>query len=143
VETPDAQVSASLERILGFSQPVDSLEHMNRKMANAVAEFSDAQPPPPARKGDELGVVTETAKGCRSAAVPIKRRSRPIDRRKGLSGIAKKWRPSGSSTPSSATVVAARRWPMRCSKSPRTNWMKRASVQHPNTSGCGEPRPLT
>jgi hypothetical protein len=68
VETPDAQVSATLERILGFSQPVNSLERMNRKMANAVAEFSDAQPLSPARKGDELGVVTADGKG-----VPIRR----------------------------------------------------------------------
>ena len=67
VETPYAQVSATLERILGFAQPVDSLERMNRKMANAVAEFWDAQPPPPAREGDALVVVTADGKG-----VPIR-----------------------------------------------------------------------
>ena len=68
VETPYAQVSATLERILGFAQPVDSLERMNRKMANAVAEFWDAQPPPPARGEAELVVVTADGKG-----VPIRR----------------------------------------------------------------------
>ena len=68
VETPYAQVSATLERILGFSPPVDSLERMNRKMANAVAEFWDVQPAPPAREADELVVATADGKG-----VPIRR----------------------------------------------------------------------
>ena len=68
VETPYAQVSTTLERILGFSQPVDSLERMNRKMANAVAEFWETQPPPPAREGGALVVATADGKG-----VPIRR----------------------------------------------------------------------
>ena len=68
VETPYAQVSATLEHILGFAQPVDSLERMNRKMANVVVEFWDAQPPPPARGEAELVVVTADGKG-----VPIRR----------------------------------------------------------------------
>ena len=68
VETPEAQVSATLERILGFAQPVDRLERMNRKMAHAVAEFSDAQRPPPAREAAEWVVVTADGKG-----VPIRR----------------------------------------------------------------------
>ena len=68
MEIPYAQVSATLERILGFSQPVDSLERMNRKMANAVAEFWDAQPPPPAREAGERVVVTADGQG-----VPIRR----------------------------------------------------------------------
>ena len=63
VETPYAQVSATLERILGFSQPVDSLERMNRNMANAVAEFWDAQPPPPAQEGGARVVATADGKG--------------------------------------------------------------------------------
>lgn len=67
VETPYAQVSATLERILGFSQPMDSLERMNRKMANAVGEFWEMQPPPPAREAGELVVVTADGKG-----VPIR-----------------------------------------------------------------------
>lgn len=65
---PYAQVNATLERILGFSQPVDSLEHMNRTMASGVAEFWDAQPPPPAREDGELVVATADSKG-----VPIRR----------------------------------------------------------------------
>ena len=68
VEMPYAQVNATLERILGFSQPVDSLERMNRTMASGVAEFWDAQPPPPAREEGERVVATADGKG-----VPIRR----------------------------------------------------------------------
>jgi hypothetical protein len=41
---------------------------MNRKMAYSVAEFCDAQPPPPAREAGALVVVTADGKG-----VPIRR----------------------------------------------------------------------
>jgi hypothetical protein len=67
VEMPYAQVNGTLERILGFSQPVDSLERMNRKMASGIAEFWDAQPPPPAREDGERVVATADGKG-----VPIR-----------------------------------------------------------------------
>ncbi len=68
VETPYAQVSATLERILGFSQPVDSLERMNRKMANAWPSFGTRSHRPQPGKAGELVVVTADGKG-----VPIRR----------------------------------------------------------------------
>jgi hypothetical protein len=72
VETPYAQVSAPLERILGCSQPVNRLERMNRKMAHSVAEFWDAQPPPPVREPSARVVVTADGKG-----VPIRHAADP------------------------------------------------------------------
>ena len=70
VEQPYAQVSATVEKILGFSQSVDSLERMNRQMANPVVDYWDALQTPPASQEGELMVVTADGKG-----VPIRRSS--------------------------------------------------------------------
>jgi 5'-deoxynucleotidase YfbR-like HD superfamily hydrolase len=55
VETPYAQVSKTMARILGFDQSVNSLERGNRKMSAAVEAFWANQTPPPA---DEEGQMT-------------------------------------------------------------------------------------
>ena len=69
VEQPYAQVSATVEKILGFSQSVDSLERMNRQMANPVVDYWDSLQRPPASQEGDLMVVTADGKG-----VPIRRR---------------------------------------------------------------------
>ena len=69
VEQPYAQVSATLEKILGFPQSVDSLERMNRQMANPVVDYWDSIERPPASQEGALMVVTADGKG-----VPIRRR---------------------------------------------------------------------
>lgn len=70
VETPYAGVSRTLERILGFSQSVDSLERMSRKMAASVVDFLDTLPPPAMAEEGELMVLSADGKG-----VPIRRQA--------------------------------------------------------------------
>jgi len=63
VQMPFAQVSATLERILGFKQSVHSLQRSQRAAAQEVAAFWQAQPvPPPAEEG-ALVVCTADGKG--------------------------------------------------------------------------------
>ncbi len=68
VETPYAEVSATVARVLGFSQSVDSLERMSRKMAQPVVDYWDSLETPPASEEGELLVVSADGKG-----VPIRR----------------------------------------------------------------------
>jgi hypothetical protein len=68
VENPYAQVNRVLGRLLGFVQPVDSLERINLQAAEAVPAWREAKPVPPAEaEGDHL-VVSADRKG-----VPIRR----------------------------------------------------------------------
>ncbi|CAK0756040.1 transposase [Gammaproteobacteria bacterium] len=62
-EMPFAQVSATLAKILGFKQSVNSLERMDRDMAEAADAFWEAQPTPAADKEGELLVITADGKG--------------------------------------------------------------------------------
>src|SRR5262245_46513737 len=58
-----ARVRATLKDILGLDQPVDTLEQMNRQMAEAVGPFRQARPlPGPDREG-ELLVLSADGKG--------------------------------------------------------------------------------
>lgn len=47
VENHYAKVNETIERMLGFSQPIDSLERINRKMSEEVKEFWQTQSVPP------------------------------------------------------------------------------------------------
>jgi hypothetical protein len=67
VNTPYAQVSSTLEKILGLRQSVHSLERSNARLAKDVDAFWAAQPPPPAEAEGELVVSTSDGKG-----VPIR-----------------------------------------------------------------------
>lgn len=67
-EQPFAQVSQTIESILGLSQHVDSLERTNRKMARSADEFMNQQSPPPAEEEGAILVQTGDGKG-----VPIRR----------------------------------------------------------------------
>ena len=67
-EEPFAKVAAFLERLLGVTLHVDSLERTNRAMASEVESFRDSQPiPPPAEEGE---ILVESADG---KGVPIRR----------------------------------------------------------------------
>jgi len=68
VETPYAQVNKTIERILGFSQSVNSLERTNRKMSDTVEPFWANQTVPPADEEGALMVCSADGKG-----VPIRR----------------------------------------------------------------------
>jgi hypothetical protein len=68
VEMPYAKVEATLAKILGLSQSVNSLERINRKMAATVDEFWAAQAVPPAADEGALLVLSADGKG-----VPIRR----------------------------------------------------------------------
>lgn len=68
VESPYTETNAILQKILGFSQSVDSLERMNRKMAQPVVDYWDSLEPPPASEEGELMVVSADGKG-----VPMRR----------------------------------------------------------------------
>jgi len=68
VEMPYGQVKATLGRILGFEQSVHSLERTQRKLAEEVPAFWEAQPVPPAEQEGQVLVCTADAKG-----VPMRR----------------------------------------------------------------------
>jgi hypothetical protein len=68
MEEPFGQAAKTVQRILGLSQYVDSLEHMNQEMAQQAEMFQDALPIPPAKEEGEIFVQTADGKG-----VPIRR----------------------------------------------------------------------
>jgi hypothetical protein len=68
VENPYAQVNRVLGRLLGFVQPVDSLERINLQAAEAVPAWREAKPVPPAEAEGDYLVVSADGKG-----VPIRR----------------------------------------------------------------------
>jgi hypothetical protein len=63
VQQPYATVSATLARILGFTQSVHTLERNQRETATAAEAFWDAHPTPPSEKEGELLVCTADGKG--------------------------------------------------------------------------------
>lgn len=68
MDQPFADVSETIQKILGFRQHVDSLETMNRQMAEAVDSFRLQVKAPPAEEEGEILVETGDGKG-----VPIRR----------------------------------------------------------------------
>jgi len=68
MEQPFGRVSQTVERILGLNQHVDSVERMNREMANSVEAFQVSLAAPPAKEEGEIFVQTADGKG-----VPIRR----------------------------------------------------------------------
>ncbi len=95
VESPYAEVSRTICRILGFSQSVDSLERMNRKMAEPVVDYWDSLAPPPTSEEGSLLVLSADGKGVpmrRSASAEAK--PAPL---KGLKPGAKKMALLGAS----------------------------------------------
>ena len=63
VEEAFAQVSVTLERILDLPLSVDSLERLNRQMAEYVAQFRQEQPLPPPAQAGEIVVTSSDGKG--------------------------------------------------------------------------------
>jgi hypothetical protein len=57
------QVNATIARMLGLKQSVDSLEHMNRDMAEHATPFRLNRPVPPAADEGEVFVVSADGKG--------------------------------------------------------------------------------
>jgi len=68
VEHAFARTAEVLHMILGLNLPVDSLERMNRKMSESVAEFRALLPAPAAKDEGEILVATADNKG-----VPMRR----------------------------------------------------------------------
>lgn len=68
MEQPFAKVSHTIRKILGLEQHVDSLERMNRDMAQSVEAYHTEQTPPPSEEEGEIFVQTADGKG-----VPIRR----------------------------------------------------------------------
>lgn len=62
-EMPFARVSETFEKILGFKQSVNSLERIDRAMAEATDAFWEAQPVPPAEQEGALLVMSTDGKG--------------------------------------------------------------------------------
>ena len=63
VEQAYSQVNQTIERMLNLRQSVDSLEGMNRHMAEDVGWFRELQPSPPAAEEGQIVVVTADQKG--------------------------------------------------------------------------------
>jgi len=72
MEASFGQTSQIVERILGLTQHVDSLEQMNRRMADQVESYHQEQAPPPPESEGSLLVQTIDHKG-----VPLRH---PADR---------------------------------------------------------------
>ena len=68
-----ARTAETLQMIFGLSVSVDSLEHMNRKMADSVEGFRTSLPKPAAKEEGEILVTTADGKG-----IPMRR---PSDQR--------------------------------------------------------------
>jgi hypothetical protein len=68
MEQPFGKVKRTVEKILGLEQHVDSLERMNRDMAQHVEGFHAAQKAPPPEEEGQIFVETADGKG-----VPIRR----------------------------------------------------------------------
>jgi hypothetical protein len=63
VEQPFGKVNQTMERVLRLHQHVDSLEGMNRQMAEDVRGFRDALPAPPPAEEGQIFVSTADCKG--------------------------------------------------------------------------------
>lgn len=63
VEQAFSKVNQTIERMLRLHQHVDSLEGMNRQMAEDTAAFRDALPAPPAAEEGQIFVTTADCKG--------------------------------------------------------------------------------
>jgi hypothetical protein len=68
VEQPYSQTAATIQKILGITQHVDSLERMNHRMAEDVEDFQMQLPAPPPE--EEGAILVETADG---KGVPLRR----------------------------------------------------------------------
>jgi hypothetical protein len=68
MEQPFGKVKRTVEKILGLDQHVDSLERMNREMAQHVEGFHAAQSAPPPQEEGQIFVQTADGKG-----IPIRR----------------------------------------------------------------------
>ena len=74
VEQPFGQTAATIQRILGITQYVESLERMNHRMAEDVEYFQTQLPTPPAEEEGAILVETADGKGVplrRSADAPV------------------------------------------------------------------------
>jgi hypothetical protein len=63
MEQPFGQVNQTIQRMLKLNQSVDSLEGVNRQMAQDVATFRDLQGSPPAAEEGQIVVVSADGKG--------------------------------------------------------------------------------
>jgi hypothetical protein len=70
IENSYSQTSDLLQRILGFRQPVDSLERMNQEMSKDVQSFREEKSTPESRDEGEILVVSADGKG-----IPMRRES--------------------------------------------------------------------
>ena len=80
VEHAYRRVPETLGRLLEVKLPVDSLEHMNHKVAQSVREFRESRPPPQPEAEGALCVVSADGKGLSlrrpSPEVPIEAHAR-------------------------------------------------------------------
>jgi len=72
VEQAFSKVNQTIERMLRLKQHTDSLENMNRQMAEDTAAFRESLPAPPAAEEGQILVVTADGKGVviRGQATP-------------------------------------------------------------------------
>jgi hypothetical protein len=72
VEQAFSKVNQTIERMLRLKQHTDSLENMNRQMAQDTATFRESLPAPPAAEEGQILVVTADGKGVviRGQATP-------------------------------------------------------------------------
>ncbi|MCZ2343902.1 MAG: ISKra4 family transposase [Bacteroidales bacterium] len=89
------QVSRTLEEILGQTQSVDSLETMNRQMADTVEPFRDSRPIPEAQAEGEIFVLSVDGKGVVIRRDP-KDAKPPAHRRRGEKANKKRMAMVGS-----------------------------------------------
>ena len=70
VECSFARSRELFEEVFGIDVPVDSIERINRTMADPVVSFLDQQPPPAPAEHDEIVVASADGKGIPMRAQP-------------------------------------------------------------------------
>jgi hypothetical protein len=102
MEEPFGQVSQTVQKILGLEQHVDSLERMNREMAQEAEAFQASLPPPPAEEEGEIFVQTADGKGVPIRRPGTRRRSRTISTAAARNRSGRRWPRWERSTASTA-----------------------------------------
>jgi hypothetical protein len=138
VEMPYATVSATLARILGFTQSVHTLERNQREMAAVAEDFWKDRPIPPTEQEGEILVCTADGKG-----VPMRGGAKapagvePPSTGGVRPGTKKRQPCSGRSIRWPRSFARPRRYWMRCFKKHPLASCRRALV--PATSMYGPP----
>jgi len=90
VEQSFERSSQAVDKILRFRQPVGTLEHMNRSLAETAAAYRESQPSPPTAEEGEVAVLMADCKGIPMCSGPVGPQSGPGEAGKKGAGHSRK-----------------------------------------------------